>query len=93
MNLQDVGYATDLIANIAKKLTIRLPADYPTQHLQKLKTLLDAAKGLTQVYLEVPSKADPTKLHQIRTNKSILVHHALLEHLENTLGEKAWRFE
>lgn len=93
MNLQDVGDVTELMANVAKTFTIRLPADYPQPQLQKLKMLLDAAKGVTKVYLEVPSKEDPSKLHRIRTNKSILLHRALLEHLENTLGENAWSFE
>ncbi len=93
INLQDVGSVPELIGNIAKKLTIRLTADYPQNDLQKLKMLLDAAKGVTKVYLEVPSKAEPGKLHRIRTNKSIMIHRALLEHIENTLGNDAWRFE
>ena len=93
INLKDVYSPIDLIADRAKKLTIRLPADYTAENLQKLKILLDAAKGVTKVYLEVPSKADPGKVHHIRTNKSILLHRALLEHIENTLGSDAWRFE
>lgn len=93
INLQDVGNVTELIANIAKKLTIRLLPGYSQSNLQKLKILLDAAKGVTKVYLEVPSKADPSKIHRIRTDKSIMVHRALLEHVENTLGNDAWRFE
>lgn len=93
INLQDVGNVTDLIANVAKKLTIRLHANYSAQNLQRLKMHLDAAKGVTKVYLEVPSKADPKKIHLIRTNKSIMVHRALLEHVENTLGNDAWHFE
>lgn len=93
INLQDVGNVTELIGNVAKKLTIRLTPDYSQSDLQKLKMQLDAAKGITKVYLEVPSKADPSKLHRIRTDKSIMIHRALLEHIENTLGNDAWRFE
>ncbi len=93
INLQDVAGVPELIGNIAKKLTIRLTPDYSQENLQRLKILLDAAKGVTKVYLEIPSKADPSKLHVIRTGKSIMIHRALLEHLENTLGNDAWRFE
>ena len=93
MNLKDIENVTDLIANIAKTLTIHLTANYPQSQLQKLKMLLDTAKGVTAVYLEVPSKEDPSKIHRIRTNKSIMIHRSLLEHLENTLGEHAWSFK
>ena len=78
---------------MAKKLTIHLTANYPASNLQKLKMLLDTAKGATEVYLEMPSKAEPDKLHRIRTGKTIMIHRALLEHLENTLGEHAWSIE
>ena len=93
INLQDVGSVTDLISNMAKKLILHLTVDYPAENLRKLKILLDAAKGVTQVYLEVPSKAEPGKIHRIRTGKSILVHRSLLEFAENTLGNNAWSFE
>ncbi len=93
MNLQDVSSVTELISNMAKKLTIHLTPNYSASNLQKLKMLLDAAKGATEVYLEVPSKAEPGKLHRIRAGKSIMIHRALLEHLENTLGEDAWSIE
>ncbi len=93
INLQDVGSVTELIANMAKKLTIRLTSHYSQANLQKLKAYLDAAKGVTKVYLEVPSKAEPTKIHRIRTDKSIMIHRGLLDHLENTLGNDAWSFE
>ena len=93
ISLQDVGSVTELIANMAKKLTIRLTAGYSQANLQKLKAHLEAAKGITKVYLEVPSKADPTKIHRIRTDKSIMIHRGLLDHLENTLGNDAWNFE
>lgn len=93
ISLQDVGSVTELIANMAKKLTIRLTSGYSQANLQKLKAHLEAAKGVTKVYLEVPSKADPTKIHRIRTDKSIMIHRGLLDHLENTLGNDAWSFE
>jgi len=92
MNLKDIENVTELIANVAKTFTIHLTPNYPPSQLQKLKMLLDTAKGVTMVYLEVPSKENPSKIHRIRTNKSIMLHHALLEHLENTLGEQAWSF-
>ncbi len=93
INLQDVGSVTELIANMAKKLTIRLTTNYSQANLQKLKAHLEAAKGVTKVYLEVPSKVDPSKIHRIRTDKSIMIHRGLLDHLENTLGNEAWSFE
>jgi len=93
MNLKDVEDVTKLIANVAKTFTIHLTANYPQSQLQRLKMLLDTAKGATAVYLEVPSKEDPAKIHRIRTNKSIMIHRALLEHLNNTLGEHAWSFK
>ena len=84
---------TGMISALANKLTIRLTSNYSQSHLQKLKAHLDAGVGTTRVYLEVPSKADPTKIHRIRTGKSIQVHRALLDYIENTLGSNAWSFE
>ncbi|MGN0016736.1 MAG: DNA polymerase III subunit alpha [Candidatus Avelusimicrobium sp.] len=92
LNLQDVSNVTDLIANIAKEFTIRLPADYSKQNLQKLKSYLDMTRGTTTVLLEVPSKADPEKIHRIRTSKRVLLHKGLLEFIENTIGN-AWSFK
>ncbi len=92
LNLQDVSNITDLIAGIAKEFTVRLPADYTPQQLQKLKSYLDMTRGTTAVYLEIPSKADPTKYHRIRTQKNILLHKALLEYIENTWNN-AWTFK
>ncbi|MDD6152465.1 MAG: hypothetical protein PUC11_00745, partial [Elusimicrobia bacterium] len=92
LNLQDVSNVTDLIANIAKEFTIRLPADYSKQNLQKLKSYLDMTRGTTTVLLEVPSKADPKKIHRIRTSKRVLLHKGLLEFIENTIGN-AWSFK
>jgi len=93
MNLKDIQSITELIANIATEFTIHLQPNYPQTHLQKLKMLLDATKGLTTVYIEMPSKEDPSKIHRIRTGKSILLHRPLLDHLRNTLGENAWSFK
>ena len=93
LSLSDVSSVTGMISALANKLTIRLTADYPPSHLQKLKAHLDAAIGTTRVYLEVPSKADPAKIHCIRTGKSIQVHRGLLDYIENTLGSSAWSFE
>lgn len=93
INLQNVGNVTELIARVAKQFTIHLTADYRPSHLQRLKMLLDTSPGATRVYIEVPSKADPSKTHRIRTEKHITLHAALLEHLENTLGAHAWSFE
>ena len=93
MNLRYVENISDIIAQNAQELTIRLTSDYPPGNVQKLKKLLDATKGSTTVYLEMPSKENPTKIHRIRTDKSILIHAPLLEYLENTLGENAWTFK
>lgn len=92
LNLQDVSNITDLIASIAKEFTIRLPADYTKEQLQKLKSYLDRTRGVTTVFLEIPSKENPTKLHRIRTNKRVLLHKGLLEFIENTWGN-AWHFQ
>ncbi|MBR2865975.1 MAG: DNA polymerase III subunit alpha [Elusimicrobiaceae bacterium] len=93
ISLDDVYSVTGMISALASKLTIRLTSNYSQSHLQKLKAHLDAGVGTTRVYLEVPSKADPTKIHRIRTGKSIQVHRALLDYIENTLGSNAWSFE
>ena len=92
LNLQDVSSVTDLISNIAKEFTIRIPADYPKNALQKLKTYLDMTRGTTTVVLEIPSKENPGQIHRIRTNKRILLHKGLLEYIENTMGN-AWSFK
>ena len=92
LNLQDVSNITDLIANIAKEFTVRLPANYTQEELQKLKSYLDMTRGTTTVFLEVPSKADPSKMHRIRTTKRVLLHKALLEYIENAWGN-AWTFK
>lgn len=92
LNLQDANEVTDLIGAVAREITIHLPANYSKFALEKLKTYLDMAKGSTVVYLEVPSKADPTKMHRIRTNKRVLLHKALLEYIENTMPD-AWSFK
>ena len=92
LNLQDVSNITDLIANIAKEFTVCLPTNYTQEELQKLKSYLDMTRGTTTVFLEVPSKADPSKIHRIRTTKRVLLHKALLEYIENTWGN-AWTFK
>ncbi|MBO4674922.1 MAG: DNA polymerase III subunit alpha [Elusimicrobiaceae bacterium] len=92
LNLQDASDVTDLIAATAKEFTIHVPAGYSKFALEKLKTYLDMTKGTTVVYLEIPSKEDPKKLHRIRTNKRILLHKALLEYIENTMPD-AWDFK
>lgn len=91
LNLQDVSNITDLMANVAKEFTVRLPANYTKESLQKLKSYLDMTRGTTTVFLEVPSKEDPSKFHRIRTNKRVLLHKGLLEYIENAWGN-AWTF-
>ena len=93
MNLKHAQPMADVIAQNAEEITIRLSADYPQENLQKLKNLLDTAKGSTTVFLEMPSKENPKKVHRIRTDKSILIHDGLLRHIEKTLGENAWTFK
>ncbi len=92
LNLKDVSDITELIASAADEFTIRIPAGYPKFGLEKLKHYLDMTKGTTVVFLEVPSKEDPTKIHRIRTSKRILLHKGLLEYIENTMGN-AWSFK
>ena len=92
LNLQSISSVTASIASLAKEFTVRLPANCPKFKLEKLKSYLDATRGTTTVFLEIPSKADPTKLHRIRTNKRILLHKPLLEFIENNL-DNAWSFK
>lgn len=92
LNLQDASDVTDLIAAIAKEFIIHVPAGYSKFALEKLKTYLDMVKGETVVYLEIPSKEDPSKIHRIRTNKRIMLHKALLEYIENSMPD-AWDFK
>ena len=92
LNLKEVSDITELIASTAEEFTIRIPVDYPKLGLEKLKHFLDMTKGTTVVYLEVPSKEDPQKIHRIKTNKRILLHKGLLEYIENTKGN-AWSFK
>ena len=92
INLKDVSDITELIASAAEEFTIRIPAGYPKFGLEKLKHYLDMTKGTTTVFLEVPSKEDPQKIHRIKTNKRILLHKGLLEYIENTMGN-AWSFK
>ena len=91
LNLKNVTDITELIASVANEFTIRIPAGYPQQGLEKLKQFLDMTKGTTTVFLEVASKEDPQKIHRIKTNKRILLHKGLLEYIENTMGN-AWTF-
>jgi DNA polymerase-3 subunit alpha len=65
MNLKHAQPLADVIAQNAEEITIRLSADYPQENLQKLKNLLDTAKGSTTVFLEMPSKENPKKVHRI----------------------------
>ena len=92
INLQDVSNITDLIANRAKEFTVSLPADYTKNQLEKLKNYLEMTRGATTVYLEVPSKENPKKMHRIRTSKRIILHKSLLEFVENELGT-SWSFK
>lgn len=92
LTLQSVGSVTDVLATAAKEFIVELPPKYTKDQLQKLSTYLDMTKGTTQVFLEVPTKADPTKKLLVRTHKSIFLHRALLEFIENTLGT-SWRFK
>ncbi len=92
INLKDVSDITELIASAAEEFTIRIPAGYPKFGLEKLKHFLDMTKGTTTVFLEIPSKEDPQKIHRIKTNKRILLHKGLLEYIENTMGN-AWSFK
>jgi hypothetical protein len=92
LNLKDASEVTDLIGAIAKEFIIHVPAGYSKFALEKLKTYLDMTKGTTVVYLEIPSKEDPKKLHLIKTGKRILLHKALIEYIENTMPS-AWSFK
>ena len=91
LNLKDAHNVTDLISNVAKEFTIRIPVNCSKLNLQKLKSYLDMTRGTTVVVLEVPSKENPGKIHRIRTNKRISLHKSLLEFIEDTLGS-SWSF-
>ena len=90
LNLQGVDDIAHTIGAYAKNLTIRIPPDYSTDSLKKLKAYLDAAVGETQVFLEITSKEDPTKIHKVRLNKRIVIHRPLIAYIEDSLGQEAW---
>ncbi len=92
LNLQSVSSVTDLLATAAKEFTVELPAKYTKDQLKKLNSYLDMTKGATQVFLDVPSKENPSKILRVRTHKRIFLHRALLEFIENTLGT-SWSFK
>ncbi len=92
LNLKEANSVIELIANNAREFTIRIPAHYSNHALQKLKSYLDMTRGATQVFLEIPSKENPAKIHRIRINKQIQLHKGLLEYIEDTMGN-AWSFK
>jgi hypothetical protein len=81
------------IGSYAKEFIIRIPPNYTTDALQKLKAYLDAARGETQVFLEIASKSNPGQLHKVRLSKQIFLHKPLLAYIENTMGLDAWHIQ
>ena len=93
LNLQSVDDIVHFIGSYAKEFIIRIPPNYTTDALQKLKAYLDAARGETQVFLEIASKSNPGQLHKVRLSKQIFLHKPLLAYIENTMGLDAWHIQ
>ncbi|WP_424245769.1 DNA polymerase-3 subunit alpha [Elusimicrobium posterum] len=90
--VNDINTIVNVISAYAKKMTVKLPKDYNQQNLKILNSLLGRAKGITEVYFEVPSEKDEEPF-LIRTRHSITMHKPLVEHIENTTGDTSWTFE
>lgn len=88
--VNDVKNIASLISASAKTLTIKIPQNYSRENLQQLSSLLGRAVGVTDVYLEVET---PSGTSRIKTDKKIIIHKLLIEHIENTISAYAWDFE
>ena len=79
-----------VISRKAKQFIIRLPKDINDEQLTRLNTLLDAAKGMTEVYFTVPEEGGHTTT--IRTPKKIIIHNALVNFIDENFGPEPWDF-
>ncbi len=56
----------------------------------RINSLLDAARGVCEVYFIIDEKGKETC---IRTPKQINIHTALINFIEEAFGREAWDFE
>lgn len=80
----------NVISRKAARLIVHLPADCKKEDLLKLKSLLEAAQGLTMVYLDFEENG---KKSLIKASQRIVIHNSLVNFIEETFGQNAWDFE
>lgn len=80
----------NVISRKAKKLIIHMPQDISEEAYLRLKSLLEAAKGLTEVYFTVEENGSRTI---IKTPQKIIIHTSLINFIDENLGHEPWDFE
>ncbi|ACC97774.1 DNA polymerase III, alpha subunit [Elusimicrobium minutum Pei191] len=82
-----------VISRAAAKVTIDIPKGYSETNSRLLNTLLERGKGITEVYFNIESPDEDKAPFLVRSQHKIVLHKALIDHIENTLGENSWTFE
>ncbi len=80
----------NVIAKQAAKFTIHIPQDYKREDLNKIKALMQAADGLTMVYVDFEENG---KKHLLKLPNRIVIHNSLVNFIEETFGQDSWDFE
>lgn len=80
----------NVISRKAKRLIIHLPEDITNEQLTRLNSLLDAARGMSEVYFTVRENGGKTC---IKTSKRIVIHIALINFIEENFGPEPWDFD
>lgn len=80
----------NVISRKAARFIVHLPSDCKKEDLLKLNSLLQAAQGLTMVYLEFEENG---KKFLIKASPRIVIHNSLVNFIEETFGQNAWDFE
>ncbi|MGB2578590.1 DNA polymerase-3 subunit alpha [Elusimicrobium simillimum] len=91
--VSNISTIVNVIAQSATKVTISLPKDYSEANLRILNTLLERGKGITEVYFNIPAEDESQPPYTLRSRHTIILHKALVEHIENSIGSGAWTFE
>ena len=78
------------ISRKAARFIVHLPCSYKKEDLFRLNALLQAAQGLTEVYLDIEENGKKTL---IKTPHRIIIHNSLVNFIEENFGQKAWDFE
>lgn len=80
----------NVISRQAERFIIHIPQDYKREDLEKIKTLLEAAQGMTMVYADFEENG---KKFLIKLPNRIVIHNSLVNFIEETFGQEAWDFE